>query len=275
MAKKIIPSSGSDKAQEIKDAYQQVRDRIKEIRGEMILLNLAFIALGIVMIIIPKQFTEFIGQILGGALCIWGVIRCIAFLRLKEDEMFGSYALVQGAAMLGFGIFFLTQPYRFTNLLNSALVLVILIAAVFKLQNAINYMKLKVRYWWVHLLIAAVMIVFGIIAIVRPGWVDDEAGLAVLITVITGVAFIISGVWDLFSVMYMSKLVRKKTEELEAAGVIPKSPKSRKDKNVVRVKAKDVQEKLSKEEEKETFSDPELDEIDNLDYDDGYDEKKK
>ena len=267
--------------EEMDNGFEQVRNRIKEMKNEMIVINIAMIVLGAVMIVIPKPFTEFIGQILGGVLCIWGVIRCIAFLRLKADEMFGSFALVQGAAMIGFGVFFLTQPSRFSDLLNSALVLAVLVAAVFKLQNAINYMKLKVRFWWVHLLIAILLIVFGIIAIIRPGWVDTKDGLAVLVTIIIGIAFVISGIWDLFSIMYLSGIVKKKTDELEAAGVIPPSvngskSRSKKDKNVVRVKSKDVQTKSSKKvsEEKITFEDPELDEIDNIDYDDGYDSKK-
>ncbi len=267
-------------ASEISEGFDQVRIRLKELKGEMIIINIAMVVLGIVMIIIPKPFTEFIGQILGGGLCIWGVLRCITFLRLKEDEMFGSFALVQGAAMIGFGIFFLTQPARFSDLLNSALVLGVLIAAVFKLQNAINYMKLKAKVWWVHLLVAVVLTVFGVIALVRPGWVDDKDGLLVVMTVITGVAFVISGVWDIFSVMYLAKLVKKKTDQMEAEGVIPRSvknsmdKKAKNDKKVVKLKDKDVRTKGSKNEEKEIFDDPELDAIDNLDYDDGYDEKK-
>ena len=267
-------------ASEISEGFDQVRIRLKELKGEMIIINIAMVVLGIVMIIIPKPFTEFIGQILGGGLCIWGVLRCITFLRLKEDEMFGSFALVQGAAMIGFGIFFLTQPARFSDLLNSALVLGVLIAAVFKLQNAINYMKLKAKVWWVHLLVAVVLTVFGVIALVRPGWVDDKDGLLVVMTVITGVAFVISGVWDIFSVMYLAKRVKKKTEQMEAECVIPRSvknsmdKKAKNDKKVVKLKDKDVRTKGSKNEEKEIFDDPELDAIDNLDYDDGYDEKK-
>ena len=267
-------------ASEISEGFDQVRIRLKELKGEMIIINIAMVVLGIVMIIIPKPFTEFIGQILGGGLCIWGVLRCITFLRLKEDEMFGSFALVQGAAMIGFGIFFLTQPARFSDLLNSALVLGVLIAAVFKLQNAINYMKLKAKVWWVHLLVAVVLTVFGVIALVRPGWVDDKDGLLVVMTVITGVAFVISGVWDIFSVMYLAKLVKKKTDQMEAEGVIPRSvknsmdKKAKNDKKVVKLKDKDVRTKGSKNEEKEIFDDTELDAIDNLDYDDGYDEKK-
>lgn len=269
-----------EEPEEVNESFEQVRSRIKELKGEMVIINIAMIVLGAVMIAIPKPFTEFIGQILGGVLCIWGVLRCISFLRLKGDEMFGSFALVQGAAMIGFGVFFVTQPSRFSDLLNSALVLAVLVAAVFKLQNAINYMKLGVRFWWVHLLVALLLIAFGIIAIIRPGWVDTKDGLAVMVTVIIGVSFVISGIWDLFSIMYLSKVIKKQTDELEKAGVIPQSvnsKKNRKSKDNKVVKIKDIQTKSSKkltEEESISFDDPELDEIDNIDYDDGYKDRK-
>lgn len=268
----------STEISEAAEAFDQIRHRMKELKGEMIVINIAIILLGIVMIAAPKPFTEFIGQILGGVLCIWGVLRCITFLRLKDDEMFGSFALVQGAAMIGFGIFFLTQPSRFSDLLNSVLVLAVLVAAVFKLQNAINYMKLKVRFWWLHLIVSLILIAFGIVAIIRPGLVDDKDGLAVLMIIIIGIAFVISGIWDIFSVIYISKVIRKKTDEMEAAGVVLKSDRKKKDKNVVKVKEKDVRTKSSKNikdgEESISFNDPELDDIDNIDYDDDYDKKK-
>ena len=65
---------------------------------------------------------------------------------------------------------------------------------------------------------------------------------------------------------------------MEAAGVVLKSDRKKKDKNVVKVKEKDVRTKSSKNikdgEESISFNDPELDDIDNIDYDDDYDKKK-
>ena len=56
--------------EEMDNGFEQVRNRIKEMKNEMIVINIAMIVLGAVMIVIPKPFTEFIGQILGGVLCI-------------------------------------------------------------------------------------------------------------------------------------------------------------------------------------------------------------
>ena len=266
---------------EEENTYDLLRSKYREIRTEMLILNFALIILGLVMVIIPAKFNEFIGQILGCALCIWGVLRCITFLRLKKEEAFGSNALVQGAAMLGFGIFFLVQPDRFGNLLNSLLVLAVLIAAVYKLQNAINYYKLRISRWWLHFIAAGILLALGIIALIRPGRADDEAGLAVMITIIIGTALIISGVWDLFAVSILSKKLKKTVREMEEEGIIPEvsGKGSKRDKKFVRISEKDVTDKSSgkkrgRTEERTEFRDPELDEIDDIDYGDDFDEDK-
>ncbi len=260
-------------------AYDMLRNKYHEIKTEIFIINLAMIVLGLVMVIIPGKFNEFIGQILGCVLCIWGVLHCITFLRLKKDEAFGSNALVVGAAMIGFGIFFIADPNRFSNILNSVLVLAVFIAAVFKLQNAINYFKVGIYKWWLHFFAAAVLTALGVIALIKPGWVDSEAGLASMVTIIAGCALIISGVWDAFSVLVLSKRLKKTVKEMEAEGVIPSVTvrDNKKNNKAVRLSEKDVTEKKTdnkKNEEHTEFSDPELDEIDKLDYGDDFDEDR-
>ena len=220
MAKEKVTIKSKEDLDPKKQAFDAFMQRLKELKTELLFLNIALILLGIVMIAIPKEFNQFIGQILGCVLCVWGVIRCIAFFRLESSEIVGSYALVQGAAMLGFGLFFLFQPDRFSNLLNSALILLILIAAVLKLQNAITFFKVGIKNWWLHLIIAVVMLIFGIIALVKPGFVDDENGLLIIMTVIMGISLVISGIWDTISVLILSKAVKVKAKEWDEQGLL-------------------------------------------------------
>ena len=247
--------------------FERMKARVKELKGELLILNFAIILLGIVMVAIPKQFNDFIGQILGCVLCVWGVLRCITFFRLKKDEVFGNYSLVQGAAMLGFGIFFLTQPDRFSSLLNTALTLFVMITAVLKLQNAINYLKLGIKKWWLHLIAALILLVFGIIAMIRPGFVDNEDVLLNIMTVLTGVSFIISGLWDLISTMVLSKAVNAAVDQMQKDGFTPSSVKKA-------VKSSKSDAKAAKASSAETvhFADHDVEEIDMMDYGDGFDE---
>ena len=274
MAKEKVTVKSKEELDPKRQAFEKVMDQLKATKTEMLLLNIAIVLLGLVMVCIPKQFNEFIGQILGCVLCGWGVLRVIAFLRLKNEEIFGSYALVQGAAMIGFGLFFLLQADRFAILLNNVLTIIILVAAVLKLQNAINYYKLRIRNWWLHLLAAVVLLAFGIVALVKPGFVDDKDGLVILMTIIMGVALMISGLWDIFSVLILSKAIREKAKEWDEQGLLSTDVQSGKTQKAVRPdKFKKVVH--VKEVETQTFSDAEVEEIDRLDYDDGFDAKDK
>ncbi len=233
--------------------------KVKELKAEMLILNAAIVVLGFLMIIMPDQFNQFMGQILGVGLIIWGVLRCITFLRLKGEDMFGSFALVQGAGMLGFGIYFLTQPSRFGDLLNMALALIVMLVAVLKIQNAINYMKLKIKRWWLHLIVALLLLAFGVVALVRP-----EGLAARTLLILIGVALVVSALWDIISILILSKFIKSAAKEssvrsrlVETTVVDKKSGK--KDEK----KENEKKEKKSRNEESVSFGD-DFDDPDNF-----------
>ena len=193
--------------------FGQIKKKVNEMKAEMIILNAAIVTLGLIMIIIPEQFNTFIGQILGCVLCVWGLLRCISFFRLKKEDMFGSFALVQGAALIGIGVYFLINSDSFLRLLNIILIIMILVTGVLKLQNAINYYRLKSSKWWIHLIGAAILIILGLIALFKPGIETNRNGAAIILTILIGASFIFSGMWDIISVVFMSRMVKKAADE--------------------------------------------------------------
>lgn len=257
-----------------KSGYELIRTRIKETRIEFVALSAAVVILGIIMISFPDQFNNFVGKIVGGVLCVWGLLRCFTFIRLKSEDMVGSFALVQGAAMIGFGIYFLVQQDSFRDLLDMLLTIMILVLGVLKLQHAINFRKLRINGWQLHLLLAVLLIAVGTIAIIRPEFSDDKDIVLRIVTIMTGAAFVISGIWDIISVTKLAKVIDKTAKELEKEEAKKKAiqgtavDKPNPKKNVKSAKAEKKAEKKPKNSETVTFSDPELDEIDNLDYGD-------
>lgn len=251
-----------------------VKTRIKEMRTEFVVLSAAFVILGIVMIVMPDQFNDFVGKIVGGVLCAWGLLRCFTFLRLKGEDMIGSFALVQGAAMIGIGIYFLVQQDSFRNVLDMLLTIMILVLGVLKLQHAINFRKLRIDGWQLHLLAALVLVAVGVVALVEPAFSDDKDVVLRIVTIITGAAFAVSGIWDIVSVLKLSKIIEKINKEFEKSEAKKKAIKGTAvDKPAKKTADKKSSkpaktEKKSKNSETVTFSDPELEEIDKLDYGD-------
>ena len=104
--------------------------------------------------------------------------------------------------MLGFGIFFLVNPDFFVKFIDMALAIILLVTAVIKLQYAFDFLKLESSRWWIHLIGAVIMAALGILAMTKP------FGIANIVMILIGCGLIFSGVWDLVSVLYMSKTVK-------------------------------------------------------------------
>lgn len=251
--------------------WDYIKKKVREMKAEIVIMNIAIVILGCLMITMPEQFETFIGQILGVILMVWGAIRCFAFISLKSEDMLGSFALVQGAAMLSFGVFFITQPDQFKEILKLMINLSILIIAVLKVQNAINYMRLQIRNWWIHLILGVLLAAFGIIAIINRGNMTTH-----LLFMLIGISFVVSGIWDIVSVIIMSKAIKKAAKEKEAQSrfVEAEAEDTAKEKKAAKKveKAEKKAEKKAKNEEKTSFGDideiDKIDKIDKMDYGD-------
>ena len=182
---------------------------------ELILINAAAILIGILMVALPGMIRNLICQTLGALLCLWGIVRIINYFRTRTQSIFGSFGLVQGCAMMGFGVFLLVNFEVLGKIIDIALAIILLITAVFKLQYAFDFMKLKSPRWWIHLIGAIIMVGVGIFALVKPFSIADIALIMVI-----GCGLIFSGIWDLVSILTIShslktafQQVKKKMDE--------------------------------------------------------------
>ena len=180
-----------------------VGEKVKSIRRELVLINVALIALGVLMMAFPGQSTDIICRGIGVALSIWGAVRIISYFAGAERIVLGSFGLVQGAVLLGFGICFLVRPGVLAAFLTIALAIILLAAGVMKLQYALEMSSLQVRFWWIELIGAILMVVLGVIAFFSP------FAAAETLMIFLGASCVVSGVWDLVSVAALSAQVRK------------------------------------------------------------------
>ena len=185
------------------DLIGAVGEKVKSIRRELVLINIALIALGVLMMVYPGQSTAIICRCIGAALSIWGAVRIISYFTGAERVVLGSFGLVQGAVLLGFGICFLARPGVLAAFLTIALAIILLAAGVMKLQYALEMSSLQVRFWWIELIGALLMVVLGVIAFVSP------FAAAETLMIFLGASCAVSGVWDLVSVAALSAQVSK------------------------------------------------------------------
>lgn len=174
----------------------------QEIRREMLFSNLAILLLGLLLILFPAASGNIICRTVGGIILIWGVIRAIAYFRIDRLETFGSFALVQGAAGIGFGLYILIKPEILATILIVVLAIVLIVGGVRKLQYGFDLARLKVFGWWVELVGAVIMTVLGVIALINP--FDAAESLMIYI----GIALVVDAVWDMLSMLYLSRKIR-------------------------------------------------------------------
>ncbi|MGN0316713.1 MAG: HdeD family acid-resistance protein [Lachnospira sp.] len=185
--------------------------KIKEIKNEMIIISLALLVLGVFMIIFPETSQELLCRSIGIVLCIWGVFRLIAYFKTAGQEVLASFGLVQGVSLLAFGIFFVMKPDLIATLFGVALAILIIIDGVLKLQYAVEFYHLKTELWWVELIVAAVVIIMGIIALLNPFSATST------LMIFMGILFVIEGITDLIAIIRISGAAKKFAEAVKDA----------------------------------------------------------
>ena len=166
--------------------------KIKGIRNEMIGLSIVLMLAGIFMILFPNT---------SGNIICRGVVRLVAYFR--NNEILGSFGLVQGVALAGFGLYILIRPGIIEVFLTTVFAIIIIVDGILKLQYALDFRKLDAGGWWIEAVCAAVMIILGIVVLFNP-----FATVAAVMLFI-GVVFVFEGAWDLASILYISKIAKE------------------------------------------------------------------
>lgn len=190
---------------------EKVKAASKNTKKEIAFIDLALLVLGILMIIFPEESGDIICIAIGAILGVWGLVRLITYFASGKIESFGSFALVQGAALIGFGILFVLNPDMLTTFLFAVLAIVLIVSGVMKLQYAVDFLRLKAKYWYISLLGAVISITLGAIVFFNP------FTAAKWLMLFIGISLVVNALWDIISVMALSKIAKsfiKKSESV-------------------------------------------------------------
>ena len=187
----------------------QVRKKAKEIYRNFIVINIGLVVLGIVMIIFPDKSKDIICRAVGIMLCIWGVLNIIDYIRLRRQEVFGSFGLISGCACIGFGTYIIIMPDNLAAFITAALSIVLFICGVIKLQHAIDFAHVKSKGWISQVIFALVMIAAGVVSFFNPFGASDWLMRFV------GIALTISSIWDIITIIWFNKNLKEIKGEKE------------------------------------------------------------
>lgn len=177
--------------------------KIKGIKIELIIISIVLFALGLFLVVFPEISQLIICKAVGIALCVWGVLRLITYFSMVRKEIFASFGLVQGISLLAFGLFFVMKPEVIAMFFGTILAIVIIIDGILKLQYGIEFYRMEADKWWIEAVVAALMVVMGVIALFNP--FDSSVALMIFI----GIVLMVEGVSDLISIIRISAFVKK------------------------------------------------------------------
>ncbi len=183
---------------------------IKQLKWSIIVMAIAYIVLGVVLIMYPSQVQKLISYILAFALIAMGIVNLIQYTRLDTNQIVNSYDLVLGFSTMIGGILIIINVERFEQLVLIVMGFMILVSGVMKLQSSVNLMRLRSTSWQVPFAMAMIGIVYGIIMLINP------FGAGGLFFAMMGIGFILSGITDIIVSVMFSVRLKKVTDLIMA-----------------------------------------------------------
>ena len=170
---------------------------LKQLRWNLILMALVFIALGVILIIWPTETLTTSCYILAALLIAVGVVSLISYMKKDISGIIYRYDLVVGLSCVLGGVLIIIKVEQLTDLIPVVLGFLVTISGILKIQNSIDMLRLGHGTWHVAFALAVINIVFGIVLLINP------FAKEVLITCI-GVALVYSGITDLYMTIAIS-----------------------------------------------------------------------
>lgn len=180
---------------------------LKQLKWNLILMALGFIALGLVLIIWPAETLKTSCYILAVILIAIGVVSLISYMRKDINRLVYRYDLVVGVSAVLGGVLVIIKAEQLMELIPVVLGFLVTISGILKIQNSIDMFRLGHGTWHIAFALAVINIAFGVILLINPfAW---EVFIACI-----GVALCYSGVTDLYMTIAISIRLRSIQTEL-------------------------------------------------------------
>lgn len=174
----------------------------KNLRKNLILTSVAYIVLGILMIVFTQQVSMFACYVIGALILAFGVIRIVGYAKNDGIENIGGFQLALGIVAAIAGLCIIAKPDIVNKFLSYVAGAVIIADGALKLQRSIDLKRTGVNNWWSVLALSVIAMLAGAVILIRP---DFIAGAVIKVI---GAIFIFSGVSDLWTTICVSRDVK-------------------------------------------------------------------
>ncbi len=143
---------------------------LSKLKRSSIMMSIIMMAMGLVMIICPADYTMSLVDALGYTLLIFACVTVLDFISGKKmmiDYVFFTLALV--AAILGTAVLVFTN--NVVPIIGLIFGILLILIGISDVVNALMYARRsQSKSWWMLLVLSAVQILFGLIILINPWW---------------------------------------------------------------------------------------------------------
>ena len=170
---------------------EKPRPNKRAILGNFVIASIAYIVLGVFMVIKSQAVANGINDVFGVIMLIYGVINIIVFFINKDADENLFLELATGVIAIGLGVFSLVAQDLMQQILFYAIGGVLLIDALVNIKRAVNLRYLGFPRWNIFLIAAIIGVLLGILCIVFYTVIPQS------VVVFFGVSLIYEGVSSL------------------------------------------------------------------------------
>lgn len=182
---------------------EKPRPNKRAILGNFVIASIAYIVLGVFMVIKSQAVANGINDVFGVIMLIYGVINIIVFFINKDADENLFLELATGVIAIGLGVFSLVAQDLMQQILFYAIGGVLLIDALVNIKRAVNLRYMGFSRWNLFLIAAIIGVILGILCIVFYTVIPQS------VVVFFGVSLIYEGVSSLI-ILILDARVRKR-----------------------------------------------------------------
>ncbi|MER2147774.1 MAG: DUF308 domain-containing protein [Ruminococcus sp.] len=182
---------------------EKPRPNKRAMLGNFVIASIAYIVLGVFMVIKSQAVANGINDVFGVIMLIYGVINMIVFFINKDADENLFLELATGVIAIGLGVFSLVAQDLMQQILFYAIGGVLLIDALVNIKRAVNLRYLGFPRWNIFLIAAIIGVLLGILCIVFYTVIPQS------VVVFFGVSLIYEGVSSLI-ILILDARVRKR-----------------------------------------------------------------
>lgn len=180
-------------------------NEVREVKKSFCVLSVAYIVLGLVLVIWPDISVKTFCYVFGVGMLIFGGTYLILYFTKERLQGVMQSEMVMGVIGLATGAYILLKMDYVLEIIPFAMGIVALLGAMVKFQDAMDLKKLKAVRWYLMLIWGLVLFVMGVLLVANP---FEELKMEVTVKLV-GSSLILDGLGNLVGIFWLGHALKK------------------------------------------------------------------